>query len=241
MRTTGFRAAARGDREHPAATRARSRRIRVRRTIIRRRDSSDRLPLSSSRRILTASMPGKANSSEIACHTLGLESSVGENVGLPIAVGAAFSRAAPRTDPDVPYCGIRLLPWVWLAMSHPDEKVLDGPRVQNSGPREPAIYSWSHALPSRAVLVATTPKRLVPGAPDLGAKRPQRVDVRGNSMVGVEPTHDAAQPLALLNDGVVAAPLQLGFYLQKLRPQSSLLGMPHQNEIPPLTFADMGP
>ena len=71
----------------------------------------------------------------------------------------------PRTDPDRPDSGIRLLPWVF------DGEALIGPGMQNTRRGKPAVDQFRHPIPREAVLLAAPPKR---STPEVGNVMPER-------------------------------------------------------------------
>ena len=72
---------------------------------------------------------------------------------------------APRTDPDRPDLGIRLLPRVF------DVKAHVGPRVKDARLGKPDIDELRHTLPCEAVLLAAPPER---SSPEVGHVVPER-------------------------------------------------------------------
>ena len=74
--------------------------------------------------------------------------------------------SAPRTDPDGPNSGIRLLPRVF------DVKAHVGPRVKDVRLGEPVIGELRHTLPCEAVFLAASPKR---SSPEVGHVVPERM------------------------------------------------------------------
>ena len=72
--------------------------------------------------------------------------------GSRIAVGMAIA-GHPRTDPDEPNSGIRLLPWVF------DAKALIGPGMKDARSGKPIVGQFRHPIPRKAVLLAAVPER----------------------------------------------------------------------------------
>ena len=72
---------------------------------------------------------------------------------------------APRTDPDRPDLGIRLLPRVF------DVKAHVGPRVKDARLGKPDIDELRHTLPCEAVFLAAPPER---SSPEIGHVVPER-------------------------------------------------------------------
>ncbi len=72
---------------------------------------------------------------------------------------------APRTDPDRPDLGIRLLPRVF------DVKAHVGPRVKDARLGKPDIDELRHTLPCEAVFLAAPPER---SSPEVGHVVPER-------------------------------------------------------------------
>ena len=66
-----------------------------------------------------------------------------------IAVDTVLPRA-PRTDPDVPNLGIRLLPWVFGG------EPLVWPGMKDPWFRKVVIGQLRHAIPQRAILLASS-------------------------------------------------------------------------------------
>ena len=80
---------------------------------------------------------------------------------------------APRTDPDRPDLGIRLLPRVF------DVKAHVGPRVKDVRLGEPVVGELRHTLPCEAVFLAASPKRSKPEAQHIVAEGFMRAQLPG--------------------------------------------------------------
>src|SRR4051794_35968702 len=81
--------------------------------------------------------------------------------------------ASPRTDPDVPNSGIRLLPWVF------DGETLTRPGVKDLGSGEIVVGQLLDPIPCRAVLLTAVPERAPPEAGDLVPEGRECPNVRG--------------------------------------------------------------
>src|SRR5208337_2074642 len=84
---------------------------------------------------------------------------------------------APRTDPYVQNCCIRLLPWMNGVEAHIRM------RMQDLGTRNPSIDQRPEPLPSHLVSLTPPPKRTVPAPNHLGPKGVQTIHVAGDCMI----------------------------------------------------------
>src|SRR3954451_231179 len=135
--------------------------------------------------------------------------------------------ASPRTDPDVPNSGIRLLPWVF------DGETLARPGVKDLGSGEIVVGQLLDPLPGRVVLLAAVPKRAPPEVGDLVPEGRECPDVGGHRMVGEVAGDDLFQPFPLLGDRLVHPPPQLPLDLLELRRPAVPAGFPVDQEIAP--------
>ena len=85
--------------------------------------------------------------------------------------------------------------------------------MTDSRPRQPAVDEAPHTIPEYAAILASSRQRAMPEPPYLEPKDPQRRLVHGHPVVTEVSTHHRLQPLALFGDGIMHAPLQLGFHL----------------------------
>src|SRR5580692_3936165 len=107
--------------------------------------------------------------------------------------------------------------------------------------RQPASDEAPHTIPPDAAVLAPPRQRTMPKPPDSESKQRQRRLVHGHSVVSDVSTHNRPQPLALFRDGLVHAPLKLGFHLVQLRLQSFADRLPQHREpsVTPLLHADV--
>src|SRR3954451_11685379 len=84
--------------------------------------------------------------------------------------------ASPRTDPDVPNSGIRLLPWVF------DGETLARPGVKDLGSGEIVVGQLLDPVPGRVVLLAAVPERAPPEVDDMIPEGRQCPAVGGHGM-----------------------------------------------------------
>src|SRR2546427_1591126 len=111
--------------------------------------------------------------------------------------------AAPRTDPYVQDCCIRLLPWMDGVKAHVRM------RMQNPGARKPAPNETKKPSPGQGSTLAPAPKGAEPLSKHLAAEGIQTVHVARHRVV-VEPAlHHRAQPLPELHDRGMPAMAQL--------------------------------
>src|ERR1700681_2493280 len=88
--------------------------------------------------------------------------------------------------------------------------------MMNSRWRQPAVNQTVHPLPGKARLLAPSPKRTIPVASNLKAKRVQRVLVRRNAVVTVMPLDHRPQPLAAFGYSLMHSFAQFRFDFLKL-------------------------
>src|SRR3954447_14575081 len=135
--------------------------------------------------------------------------------------------ASPRTDPDVPNSGIRLLPWVF------DGETLARPGVKDLGSGEIVVGQLLDPVPGRVVLLAAVPERAPPEVDDMIPEGRQCPAVGGHGMVGEVAGDDLLQPFPLLGDRLVHPSPQLLLDLLELRRHAVAAGFPFNQEVAP--------
>src|SRR3954466_13226233 len=128
--------------------------------------------------------------------------------------------ASPRTDPDVPNSGIRLLPWVF------DGETLTRPGVKDPGLGEIVVGQLLDPIPCRVVLLTAVPERAPPEAGDLVPEGRECPNVGGHRMVGEVAGDDLFQPFPLLGDRLVHPSPQLLLDLLELCRHAVPAGFP---------------
>ncbi len=98
------------------------------------------------------------------------------------------------------------------------------------GRRQPSVNEAPHTLPEDASILAAPRQRAMPAPAHLEPKEMQRRLVHGDTAIPNVPTDQRLQPLALFEDGIMHAPLQLGFHLIELRLQSFADRLPKHGE-----------
>src|SRR5580658_4245851 len=96
---------------------------------------------------------------------------------------------APRTDPYVQNCCIRLLPRMNGVEAHIRM------RMQDLRTWNPSIDQRPEPFPGHLVSLAPTPKRPIPSPDHLSPKAVQAIHVAGNCMVVEVASNDGLQPL----------------------------------------------
>jgi hypothetical protein len=120
----------------------------------------------------------------------------------------------PRTDPNVPDSGIRLLPWVF------DSEPLVRPWMKDPRRWQPSRRKPRHPLPRHVILLTAPLQRTPPDIGDMVPGRVERPGVRGHGVVREEPRDHRLQPSALFGNGVMNAATQLCLDLPKRRPHA---------------------
>jgi len=82
---------------------------------------------------------------------------------------------------------------------------------------QPTVDETPHTVPVDTAVLAAPRQRAMPEPSNLKPKRPQRRSVHGHTVVPDVATQDRLQPLTLVGDGFVHAPLNLGFHRVQLR------------------------
>src|SRR5271154_1738310 len=100
----------------------------------------------------------------------------------------------------------------WAPTSGTNVKALVGPGMLDAGAGDPAIGQVADPLPGGLIALTPAPKRVEPGAKDLGAEGRQLLAVGRYGVVRKVAAYDAAQPSSLRRDRVVTAPHQGGFH-----------------------------
>src|SRR5258706_2544411 len=106
---------------------------------------------------------------------------------------------------------------------------------------QPAVDKAPHAIPKDAAILATPRQRTMPEPSHLESKKSQRRVVHGHPIIPEVSTHHRLQPLALVGDGFMHAPLKLGFHRVQLRLQPFADRLPQHrvHSVAPLLHADM--
>jgi hypothetical protein len=112
------------------------------------------------------------------------------------AVGTLIAER-PRTDPDLPNSGIRLLPTVF------DEKSLFRPWVSDTRFRQILLDDHIHAPPCQPPSLAPSPEAPVPTDFGVMTDRANGPDVGWHGEVGVVPLQHAGQSVTLVVDWFV--------------------------------------
>src|SRR5580704_3933678 len=124
--------------------------------------------------------------------------------------------------------GQAALPHPALALGH-DVEPLTRPGMVDADVRKPASGIATEAVHRQRVGLAAAPKRPEPGPQHPAAECAQLATVAGHSVVTEVSVDDSAQVFALLGDGVVHAPPQLGSHLAQLRLPAFANRLPHQH------------
>src|SRR5215472_17208630 len=98
--------------------------------------------------------------------------------------------------------------------------------VTDAGRGQPALNQPMHAVPQHTAGLTAARQRAMPEPADLKPQQGERVAVHGYPEVADVPSDHRAQPLALLRDGSVHAPLELSFYFAQLSLQPSAHRLP---------------
>lgn len=106
--------------------------------------------------------------------------------------------SAPCTEPDEPVSGIRLPPRVF------DGEACTGPRMEDARHRKPVIRQLCHSRPCQLVLLAPTPKRLVPERNDTVAERADRWPVGWDRVISEKAGDTVTNLIRHLNQDDVA-------------------------------------
>ena len=122
-----------------------------------------------------------------------------------------------------------------------DAKAAQGIGVADAGGRQPAVDEAPHPVPADAAGLAAAREGAVPEPADLEPEQGQRRGVHGHAVVVEVPADDRPQPAALLGDGMVQAPPELGLDLAQLGLQSLADSLPQHRETPvaPLLGTDV--
>src|SRR5690606_35697870 len=122
-----------------------------------------------------------------------------------------------------------------------DAKSPQGIGVAHASGRQPSVDDSPHPVPKDSAVLAPTRQGTVPEPADLESEEVERRAVRRHAVVTDVPTDNRPQPLTLLRDGVMHAPLQLEFHLAQFGLQSLADGLPQNREVPiaPLLRADV--
>src|SRR5665213_1939549 len=121
---------------------------------------------------------------------------------------------APRTDPYVQDCCIRLLPWMNGVEAHVRM------RMQDLRTWNPSIDQRPEPFPSHLISLTPPPKRAVPAPDYLSPKGVQTIHVAGYRMVVEVALYDRPQPLPDIDDRLVPASPKLLLQLIELRRES---------------------
>jgi len=133
------------------------------------------------------------------------------------------------------------------ALPHPalasgnDAHAAQGIGMTDSRRWQPAVDEAPHAIPRDATVLTAPRQRAMPEPAHLGPKQPQRRGIHGHSVIPDMSTHHRLQPLTQFWDGLVHAPLKVGFHLLQLRLQPFADRLPQHREssITPLLYADV--
>ena len=87
--------------------------------------------------------------------------------------------------------------------------------------RQPAVNQPPHPVPQDAAILAASRQRAIPVPPNVESEDMQCRLVHGYNLVTHAPPYHHLQPFALVRDGLIDAPVQLGFHLVELRLQSA--------------------
>ena len=109
--------------------------------------------------------------------------------------------------------------------------------MKHAGMREPTFGESRCADPGGVIALAAAPKRLVPLPRDLGPKRVEPFDVRGDGVIREVSAH-VTQPLALISNGQVSSTRKLVANCDE-SPHSTHGGVPVKQEPARLVFSQM--
>jgi hypothetical protein len=91
---------------------------------------------------------------------------------------------------------------------------------------QPVVSNPPHPVPQHAAILAAPRQRAMPEANHLEPKHIQCREVHRDTVISIVSRDHRAQPLGHVRDGVVHAPLELGFHLTQLGLQSSAYRLP---------------
>ena len=116
-----------------------------------------------------------------------------------------------------------------------------GIRMVGANEWQPAVDQPPHPVPKDTSVLATPRKGAMPEPPHSEPEEGERRAVHGHSIVAEVSTHDRAQPLPHIRNGIVPTSLKLGFHLAQLRLQPFAHRLPQHREhfIAPLLSADV--
>jgi hypothetical protein len=107
--------------------------------------------------------------------------------------------------------------------------------------RQPVSDKAPHAIPSEATVLASSRQRAMPEPAYLMPEQMQGRLVHGHAVIPDVSTHHRRQPLALFGNGVMHAPLQLGFHRVELglQPLANCLPKHGVHSVSPLLHTDV--
>src|SRR5215469_550958 len=106
---------------------------------------------------------------------------------------------------------------------------------------QPAVNNPQHPVPQHTAVLAASRQGAPPEPDRLEPKQVERPPVHGDPVVSIVPLDYRTQPPTHFRDGVVHAPLELGFHLTQFGLQALAYRLPQHREPPvaPLLPADM--
>src|SRR5664280_1406966 len=152
-----------------------------------------------------------------------------------IAVGTALDRKSPALG-GPPHRSQRALLAHWAPALGANAKAHDRERVHGAGRRQPIRRVAVHLRPVEPGPLAAAPERLEPVPGHLITKCCHCIGVAGHGVVGEMSSHHAAEPLPLLGDGEMPAPLEFIFDLMQLGPHPLRDGLALEPETPALVL-----